>query len=745
MLSWQHHPDARYFFVASGVSALLSIFAWRRGRVPTSTAFAWMMLGQTAWSLGSGLELSFSDLPTKILCLDLMNIGVTITIPGLLIFMLRFAQLDHLISRRNVFYLLVFPLATLVIAWTNPWHHLYYRSIRLIEYHGAVTGLEVRGPWFWAHAAYLYFWLVVVTFLLIRVASRSAGLYRGQATLLLLGISLPWVANAADLAGVSPFPRLDLTSMIFSVSGLLLVPALLRFRLLDLVPVARDVVIQGMLDPVIVLDPTGLIGDLNRAARDLLDLPDKEYFAERARTVFRPWPGLAEQTEHLAERSVEIEGPDPAVVKVFDLRISRLVPEGRMAGWVLVLREITERKLAEQERVRRVGAEAARAVAEASIRAKDKFLAILSHELRTPLTPVLAAVSAMLDDDQVPELRPTLAMILRNIELEARLIDDLLDVTRIGRGTFRLDPVPLDAHEVTRQAIEICLGDIEDGRIALTTELTALDHHVEADPSRLQQILWNLLKNAVKFTPEGGSIAIRSRNLAPPDPDSRPSLAIEVTDTGAGIGAASLERIFEAFEQGEVVSRQRTGLGLGLAIGRSLAEAHGGRLTAESPGLGQGSTFVLELRTIARPTPAARVPTGSAEPPVLPIARTLRILLVEDNKDTLNYLRIVLESRGHELTTAQRLTEALQAASSRDFDLILSDIELPDGSGLELIRQSRWRGIPSIAFSGYGSEDDAQASLAAGFTEHLTKPVTWAKLEAAIRRVTTYCRPTIRD
>jgi signal transduction histidine kinase/ActR/RegA family two-component response regulator len=506
------------------------------------------------------------------------------------------------------------------------------------------------------------------------------------------------------------------------------------------------VVIQGMLDPVIVLDPAGWIVDLNRAARGLLALPDGKIVAERAETAFRPWPGLDEQLEDLVERSVEIGGPDPAVVQVFDLRISRLGGGDRLDGWALVLRDVTERRLAEQERERRVVAEAARAVAEATNRAKDRFLAILSHELRTPLTPVLAAVSAMLEKGEAPEIRPTLAMILRNIELEARLIDDLLDVTRIGRGTFRLDPVTLDAHEVVRQAVDICLSEIEDGGITLSLELSAADHHVEADPSRLQQIVWNLLKNAVKFTPGGGTVVVRSRNLEAPGPAGRPALAIEVADTGVGIGAESLDRIFEAFEQGEASSRRRSGLGLGLAIGRSLAEAHGGRLTAQSPGPGRGSTFVLELPTVARPEVAARPPSGPADPPTPSTARKLRVLLVEDNKDTLNYLTLVLASRGHELTTAQRLSEALAAAEGREFDLILSDIELPDGSGLELMRQLRWLGVPAIAFSGYGSEDDARASLEAGFTEHLTKPVSFSKLELAIHRVTATCRPvSIRD
>ena len=286
----------------------------------------------------------------------------------------------------------------------------------------------------------------------------------------------------------------------------------------------------------------------------------------------------------------------------------------------------------------------ARQEAEAADRAKGRFLAVLSHELRTPLSPVLMAVSALLDEDEMPGLRPTLEMIRRNVELEARLIDDLLDVTRIGRGSLHLDLRIVDAHDAVRHAVQNCLGEIEKGRIALRSDLTAAEHHVEADPARLQQIIWNLIGNATKFTHPGGSIVVRSRNRLPRVPGGRPRLEIEVVDNGAGIEAESLTRIFEPFEQGEVSPRHRGGLGLGLAIGRALAEAHGGRLTATSLGPGRGSTFVLELPTITRPA-VVKPPSGSFPCP-LPQSRGLRILVVEDNKDTLKCLALVLGARG---------------------------------------------------------------------------------------------------
>jgi CheY-like chemotaxis protein len=218
---------------------------------------------------------------------------------------------------------------------------------------------------------------------------------------------------------------------------------------------------------------------------------------------------------------------------------------------------------------------------------------------------------------------------------------------------------------------------------------------------------------------------------------------IEVADNGVGIEAEDLTRFFEPFEQGDVSTRHRGGLGLGLAIGRSLAEAHGGRLTAVSPGPARGSKFLLELPTVTRPI-VVKPPSDAAAPPPSR-SRGLRILLVEDNKDTLKYIASALGAQGHDVTVAERLSEALHVAGDRPLDLLISDIELPDGTGMELMRCLHGSGLPAIAMSGYGSEADVRASLGAGFVEHLTKPVDLTRLIAAIQSVGAAERPANVD
>ena len=390
--------------------------------------------------------------------------------------------------------------------------------------------------------------------------------------------------------------------------------------------------------------------------------------------------------------------------------------------------DITDRKLAEQERQRLTEelTQRARELASANA-AKDEFLAVLSHELRTPLTPVLLTVSMMESNPSLPaELREDVATIRRNVELESRLISDLLDLTRIAKGKLQLDVRPLDLHLIVRSAIDICQ---REASAKLTTDLRATRHMVHGDSTRLQQIFWNLINNAIKFTGSEGTITVRSSDTR----DGR--VRVEVIDTGVGIDPAVLPKLFNAFEQGEVRAEQRfAGLGLGLAISRKLAEVHGGTITAFSRGKSQGSTFAVELPALAVSAPV-HAPHRPAAPQ--PAARPLNLLLVEDHEPTLMALSRLLRGLGHRVTGATSVLAATAAASQDGYDVIISDLGLPDGSGLDVMRQLRER-YPGrgIALTGYGMDADIAASKEAGFAEHLTKPVDLAALEAAIRRVT---------
>jgi signal transduction histidine kinase len=363
---------------------------------------------------------------------------------------------------------------------------------------------------------------------------------------------------------------------------------------------------------------------------------------------------------------------------------------------------------------------------EAANRTKDNFLAMLSHELRTPLTPVMAALDVLeVDGARSPEAKNSLSMIRRNVELESQLIDDLLDLTRIAKDKLQLRFGPLDAHEVINNVVEICRPEAQARNLTLHLNLRSGAHHVSGDTAKFQQIVWNLLKNAIKFTADNGEITISSSN-----PETQ-LIAIAVHDTGIGIEPEIMNRIFDPFEQGErAFQRRYGGLGLGLAISKSLAQAHGGTLIARSEGRDRGSTFVFTIKTVPPPPRIVKLTSPVAE------SRPLRILLVDDHQDTCVALERLLIRRGHLVAAAHNVRSAMEAATGNSFDLLISDIALPDGTGTELMTYLRAISrIPGIAISGFGMNGDVEKSLEAGFTEHLVKPVKMENLEAAIDRV----------
>ena len=401
--------------------------------------------------------------------------------------------------------------------------------------------------------------------------------------------------------------------------------------------------------------------------------------------------------------------------------------DGRAVRLIGTVQDITERKQAEHERGRLLQeAREARDAAEAANQAKEQFIAVLSHELRTPLTPVLATVMSMQDQmGLAPEARTDLALIQRNVELEAALIDDLLDVTRINSGKMILHREMMDAQVCLDAALQVCRKEIDAKDLKVSLVPPPSRSHVWADPARLQQVFWNLLRNAVKFTPQGGQIVIRFINDG-----SR--LKIEIADTGVGILPEVIPRLFIAFEQGEkTVTRFFGGLGLGLSIAKAILEMHGGNLTVQSDGRDKGATFTVEL---------AVAPASPVEAPSKMEARraspTLKILLVEDHPDTLLTMAKLLMKMGHSITTATSVRNALEQTEKERFDLIVSDLGLPDGSGLDIMREAkRLYALPGIALSGFGTEEDIRASREAGFAEHLTKPVSIGALRETIQRV----------
>ena len=481
-------------------------------------------------------------------------------------------------------------------------------------------------------------------------------------------------------------------------------------------------------------------------ALDIIHPDERQYVREAVQEAIGSASSGVYKTEY------RVVWPDGSEHWVAALGQAHFVGEGadrRAARFIGTVMDVTEKKFAENILVQ------AKAAAEQANRAKDHFLAVLSHELRTPLTPVVMGVSMLQDrTDLDPGMREMLETIRRNIEMETHLIDDLLDASRIARGKIELKRGLVELSTVIDLAIEVCKPDIEARRLHFGVDLgPAAPCWIEADAPRLQQVFWNLLRNAVKFTPHDGRVGIRCR------PEGT-HVVIEVHDSGIGIEPDALPRVFDAFEQVErSITREFGGLGLGLAICKALVEMHGGTISAHSEGKGKGATFRIRLPLatlgagLLTPPIGARsgdhAPTVDHSPtvdhaPTLPAVRLphavrpLRILLVEDHSVTAKIMRTVLTKEGHTVETAGDLAAALELAGQQAFDLLVSDLGLPDGSGHDLMRQLRHCGheFPGIALSGYGMEEDIQRSREAGFAAHLTKPASRDALVEAVASVT---------
>lgn len=483
-------------------------------------------------------------------------------------------------------------------------------------------------------------------------------------------------------------------------------------------------------DAIISKDVEGTVTSWNRGAEKLFGYAEEEIVG---RSVLAIIPGDREQEE----RNILARIRSGDQIRHFETtrrhRDGSLIPvsvsispirsdAGDVVGISTIARDITEQKRTES------ALHEAKEAAERANRSKDHFLAVLSHELRTPLTPVLMSVAARQLDPGLPEdLRRDFAMIRRNIELETKLIDDLLDLSRITSGKLSLRLAEIDLNTAVENACEVCLPQIFEKGIRFTRELSPGSLPVEADFARMQQVLWNLLNNAAKFTDEGGTIRVSTGR----DGDRA---VVTVRDDGIGIAPEVLPRIFDAFEQGGTgVTRQFGGMGLGLAISQALVERHGGEILATSDGPGSGSIFSIRLPLLCG---EGNSPGGPAAAPARKTAGTLRILVVEDHADTAFMLQKILERSGHTVRTAGDVASALAAAEEERFDLVVSDVGLPDASGYVLMRSLAERhGFPGVAMSGYGMDEDVRRSLEAGFGAHLVKPVDVGVLEQTIHRL----------
>lgn len=500
-------------------------------------------------------------------------------------------------------------------------------------------------------------------------------------------------------------------------------------------------IVESSADAILSKDLNGIITSWNRGAERLLGYTAEEVLGRPVTLLMPPdqareEPGILKRIrrgERLENVNTIRRRKDGSDVEV-SLTVSPLMDSrGTIIGASKILRDITDQKQAERK------LELAHKEAVAACRAKDDFLAALSHELRTPLNPVLLLASEEAENPHLPsDIRLQFETIRNNVELEARLIDDLLDINSITHGKLQLNLAAVDVHDILNKAVSAVQSNIYRKNIQLSLQLTAQNPRVRGDAVRLQQVFWNVLKNAAKFTPDQGAISILSETDNASD-----TVTVTITDNGIGMTRSELDRVFDAFAQGDHLdtpgSHRFGGLGLGLAISRRLMEAHAGTIQAVSQGRGCGSSFMVTLPTVKdSPLPHLDVQPKAGTVPVRKKSSTaVSVLLVEDHLPTRAALAQLLERRHYHVKTAASVAEARSLSRQHHFQVLISDIGLPDGNGLQLMEELRASNqhLQGIALTGYGMDQDIQRTLDAGFRFHLTKPIRAQSLDAALSAV----------
>ncbi|OGO35997.1 MAG: hypothetical protein A2147_10690 [Chloroflexi bacterium RBG_16_57_8] len=610
----------------------LALFArsWRYRSRPVATTFMVLMSALAWWSLSVVLEHSSPGLSAKIFWMKASYFGIVTMPAAWLVFSLQYADKEKWLTRRNLALLTVMPVIGLVLVWTNDIHHLWWKDIWLDTSRSPAVDAVEHNTLFWVNAVYSYGLLLMGSLTLLGVFIRSSGVYRRQAGTMLLAASVPWIANLLFVTGLWPFSVADPTPLAFALTGVAFFWGLSRLQLLELMPVAHEAIFKSMLDAVVVLDGRNRIVDLNAAAESMVG-------RKRSAAVGQPYslvmPGQAKLVEpglHTTTTQAMIALGEGDAQRYCGVFISPVDSHGSLGGHLVIFHDETERRKAEVELRERVRLETemterdraadatqrqlkafnleletkvkertfelqeAVQAAETANRAKSEFLASMSHELRTPLTAIIG-FSQLLDERYFGDLNEKQVGYVNDILGSARhlldLINDILDISKIQAGKMELDLSLVNIKELQEQALVMIREKAANHGIELqsiaTDEMAGLA--IPADRRKIKQVLFNLLSNAVKFTPDGGKISVESRREGE-------QIVISVTDTGIGIAAEHLQKVFEEFFQVKTGSTDKTpGTGLGLSITWRIVQLHGGRIRAESEGEGKGSRFVFTI------------------------------------------------------------------------------------------------------------------------------------------------------
>lgn len=586
---WQYFLVIIPLMGAALISLGLTLIASRYRSALGSRPFAILTLAITVWTLGYALSLVSGDLTTKLFWTDVIYIGIVVVPVAWVTLAMQYADDRQQLTRRTIILLSIMPIVTLLCVWTNSFHGLFRSNISLVN-SGELTILDAQmGPLFWVHTAYSYILFLYGTVTIAQTFMRSTPQQRKQAGTLLIGGCIPWLGNMIYLVGLSPIDSIDMTPFAFTLTAIILGWGLFRYQLFDIIPIAREVVIENIRDGVIVLDPQKRVVDINPAAITILGQPNRSMIGKPAELLFARYHDRFDYLWGTQDARVELQIDHGSQPLIFDTRITQLQDKrGVHTGYLIVVRDITERKQNEQILYQ------AKEMAEAANIAKNSFIGTMSHELRTPLTTIIGyceLLQRQADDLETVQLTEDLSAIWSAGHHLLALVNNLLDLSKIEAGQMALFIDEFDISMLVDEIITTTRPIVESYANTFIVNCSLDIGTMSSDPTKIRQILFNLLSNAAKFT-ERGTVTLEVQRE---EMNGTAWIVFNITDTGIGIDPAKISYLFEAFTQADSsTTRRYGGTGLGLSLSRHLCQILDGDITVVST-MGEGSTFTVRL------------------------------------------------------------------------------------------------------------------------------------------------------
>ena len=693
--------------------------------------FSFTALATGVWVFGYAFELMSPSLEWMYFWTKFQYLGSAL-IPGFMIqFIHSFTGNEHHIQSKNQFFWFLIPVITIGLVFTLEHHQLIYLSAKMST-EGPFPMMDlVYGPWYWVYNVFFYCVMVWSVYMLIRRYRSSEGLYRKQTLLILIASIIPWTVNVFYMVGYRPFQFLDLTPFVFIFSGLSISYGLMRFQLFQLVPIARDTVIEGMKDGVMVLDTLDRVVDYNpmmlshlkEYTPNLIGKHPSEIVPEATQLL-----ELIDQHEQtrmvisLGSRTMQIQA-----TPIFDKE-----KKDTRSGMLMVWRDVTDQEMFERELLN------AKKKAEESDRLKTAFLANMSHEIRNPMHAILGFTEILRDPDtaEADRLKYT-DIIAQSAQKLLGLLNDIIDLSKVEAGQDPLLPEAADVNETLEDVIGL-MGMVARKKgitLGLGDLLPTSESVIETDHRKLRQILINLVSNGIKYT-DNGSVTLSVHRVGQ-------HVFFKVKDTGIGMDGKALNVIFERFRQADEKSGKHIGgTGLGLSISKAYADLMGGLISVEST-KGSGSTFTLRIpykKALITKDPMSTEPDRTQDP--IPDLSAFSILLAEDEPVNVKFLQITLKKTKANVIVARNGLEALNIALDQNIDLILMDIMMPEMDGFEASKRIRKQkpDLPILGLSGHAMVEEEKIADA-GITELLTKPIQGLDLIRKLDQYLTKTRP----